>query len=305
MRMKEPLVWLNGEMIPESKATVPITDRGFVNGDAAYDAFRTWHHQPLFAETYYDRFFASLHYLSIDPGVTRTELGAIVDQVLATNLPLLSKDEDCQVVLRCTRGADHISDVLNPGRATLIVQARTFKIDTAAYRDGVELVTSSIRRTPKDSVSPKPKTHDRLNNVLADLEVKRLNPQARCLMLDLDGWVAEGSSYNVGAVVNGELIAPKDNCLEGRTMQILLELAGKVGIPARYDNLSLFSLYNASEAFITGSSNGMLPVRVADGRRIGTAIPGPVQERLWKAWDELVGLDTREQARRHLSSSPA
>jgi branched-chain amino acid aminotransferase len=298
------IVWINGDMVPEAEAKVSIFDRGFVYGDAAFDALRTYRHKPFILDSYLDRFFASLMYMGIDPRVSREELTAIVHQVLDANLHRISKEEDIQIVLRCTRGANHIADLANSGRPTLIVLTSVFRIDATAYDTGVDVVTASLKRTPREVLSPKPKTHDRLNNVLADLEVKKTNPNARSLMLDTDGYVAEGSSYNIAAMVNGTLITPKDNCLEGRTMKKVVEIANEIGIPARYDNLSLYELYNSPEAFITGSSNVMLPIRSVDGREVGHALPGKIQERIWAEWDRLVGLDVRDQARRHLSNIP-
>jgi branched-chain amino acid aminotransferase len=301
--MAERQVWIGGSLMPESQARVSIFDRGFVYGDAAYDALRTYRHQPLRLAEYIERFFKSLHYLGIDPGVTRDELADIARRVLAANLSTIGENEDLQIVMRCTRGGNYQTDALMPGPATLIVQTPAFRIDAASYDDGVDLLVTSIRRVPAVAVSPKPKTHDRLNNVLADIEARRRDPKARSLMLDTEGRVCEGSSYNIAAVVDGAIVTPKDNCLEGLAMKLVVELATKIGIPARYDDLTLFDLYNASEAFITGTSNGMLPVRSVDGRRVGSAIPGLVQERIWPEWDGFVGLDTREQARRYLNAA--
>ena len=301
--MAERQVWMGGALIPESEARVSIFDRGFVYGDAAYDALRTYRHVPLRLDEYIERFFRSLQYLGIDPGVDRAGLTDIVRLVLDRNLPLITEHEDLQIVMRCTRGGTYQTDALDPGPATLIVLTPAFRIDATAYEAGVDLLTTSIRRVPAEAVSPKPKTHDRLNNVLADIEARRRDRRARALLLDTRGNVSEGSSYNVAAVVGGAIVTPKDNCLEGLSMKLVIELAQKIGIPARYDDLSLFDLYNASEAFISGTSNGMLPVRTVDGRRVGADIPGPVQERIWREWDKFVGLDTREQARRYLNAA--
>ena len=298
----ERLVWINGEMVPTSQAKVSIFDRGFQYGDAAFDAMRTYNHRPFRMEDYFDRFFGSLKSLGIDPGVTREELRAIVENVLAANLPLISEHEDVQVILRCTRGSDSKADILTPGRPTLIVETPQFRIDAPAYYDGVELVTSSVRRFPAEVASPKAKTHFRLNNVLAELEVKQHSPNARALMLDLLGNVAEGSSWNVAALVRGVLITPKNNCLEGMAMRTVYDCARKLGIPMAYDDLTLFDLYNSPEAFITGTSNGMLPVRTVDGRLVGTKWPGPLQERLWVEYDKIAGLNVREQATRYLNA---
>lgn len=298
----ERVVWINGEMVPASQAKVSIFDRGFQYGDAAFDAMRTYNHRPFRMEDYFDRFFASLKSLGIDPGVTREELREIVEKVLAANLPLIGEHEDVQVVLRCTRGSDSKADILTPGRPTLIVETPQFRLDAPAYYEGVDLVTSSVRRFPAEVASPKAKTHFRLNNVLAELEVKQHSPNARALMLDLAGNVAEGSSWNVAALVRGVLITPKNNCLEGLAMRTVYDCARKLGIQMAYDDLTLFDLYNSPEAFITGTSNGMLPVRTVDGRVVGTKWPGPLQERLWVEYDRMAGLNVREQGTKYLNA---
>jgi branched-chain amino acid aminotransferase len=296
------MVWINGEMVPASEAKVSISDRGFQYGDAAFDAMRTYNHRPFRLEDYFDRFFASLKALHIDAGVTRDELKRIVEQVLDANLRLVSEHEDVQIILRCTRGADSKADLLTPGPPTLIVDTPSFRIDAPAYYEGVELVTSSVRRFSADVASPKAKTHFRLNNVLAELEVRQYRPHARALMLDQRGNVAEGSSWNIAALVHGVLITPKNNCLEGLAMRTVLDCAKTLGISAAYDDLTLFDLYNTPEAFITGTSNGMLPVRTVDGRTIGTSWPGPLQERLWPEYDRMAGLNVREQATKYLNA---
>src|SRR5687768_18473386 len=146
----ERVVWINGEMVPASQAKVSIFDRGFQYGDAAFDAMRTYNHRPFRMDDYFDRFFGSLKSLGIDPGVTREDLRAIVEKVLAANLPLITEHEDCQVILRCTRGSDSKADILTPGRPTLIVETPQFRLDAPAYYEGVDLVTSSVRRFPAE-----------------------------------------------------------------------------------------------------------------------------------------------------------
>src|SRR5438132_4322087 len=197
--MAERQVWMNGAMVAESQARVSICDRGFVYGDAAYDALRTYQHQPLRLAEYVERFFRSLQYLGIEPGVTRERITDICRSVLAANLPLIGEHEELQIVMRCTRGGNYQTDALTPGPATLIVLTPAFRIDAAAYDVGVDLITTSIRRVPAESVSPRPKTHDRLNNVLSDIEARRRDRRARALML------------------------------EGLAMKLVVELANKIG----------------------------------------------------------------------------
>jgi branched-chain amino acid aminotransferase len=298
---KEFQVWLNGDLVPLSEAKIGIHDPGFQYGDAAFDATRTYNHRPFRLDLYLDRFFASLQGLDIDPGVTREQLKGIIDRVLGANLKLVDEHAELQVVMRCTRGSDY-KNVLDSGRPTLIVETPTFLNDAPAYYEGVELITSSLRRFGQEVAPPQAKTHFRLNNVLAELEVRRSSPNAKALMLDPVGNVCEGSSWNIAALVRGRIVSPKNNCLPGRAMLTVMECAAKLGIPAAYDDLTLFDVYTSPEAFITGSSYGMYPVRTVDGRTIGTEWPGPLQERLWVEYNEIAGLDVREQSVKYLNA---
>lgn len=297
-------VWLNGELVPYSEAKIGIGDPGFQYGDAVFDATRTYNHRPFRLDLYLDRFFASLKSLDIDPRVTREELIDIIDQVLAVNLKLVDEHAELHVILRCTRGSDY-KNVLDSGRPTLIVETPTFLNDAPAFYEGVELVTSSVRRFGHEVAPPQAKTHFRLNNVLAELEVRRQSPNAKALMLDPVGNVCEGSSWNIAALVRGRIVSPKNNCLPGRAMLTVMECAAKLGIPAAYDDLTLHDVYTSPEAFITGTSYGMYPLRTLDGRTIGTEWPGPVQERLWVEYDKIAGLDVRQQSMKYLNARAA
>jgi branched-chain amino acid aminotransferase len=298
---KEFQVWLNDGLVPFSEAKVGISDPGFQYGDAAFDATRTYNHRPFRLDLYLDRFDASLKALDIDPRVTREELKDIIDRVLAANLKLVDKHAELHVILRCTRGSDY-KNVLDSGRPTLIVETPTFLNDAPAFYEGVEIVTSSYRRFGHEVAPPQAKTHFRLNNVLAELEVRRHSPNAKALMLDPLGNVCEGSSWNIAALVRGRIVSPKNNCLPGRAMLTVMECAAKLGIPAAYDDLTPYDLYTSPEAFVTGSSYGMYPVRTVDGRTIGTQWPGPIQERLWVEYNEIAGLDVREQSMKYLNA---
>src|SRR5262249_21607774 len=152
----------------------------------------------------------SLAYVKIDPLLTKAELLAITETVLARNLPLLERDGDYWVSQRISRGAVG-GDIQSGGsRPTVIVECRPLPLAERArvFGDGIRVIVPSVRRTPPDAVSPRAKTHNYLNVVLADLEARALDPRAWAVLLDLDGNLTEGLGSNIFLVQDGRLLTP-------------------------------------------------------------------------------------------------
>jgi branched-chain amino acid aminotransferase len=152
---------------------------------------------------------------------------------------------------------------------------------------GIDLVTSSWRRPPPDVLDPRVKSLNYLNNAMAKLEARRRGAD-EALLLNLAGQVAEASVANVFAVRDGALVTPpgSDGALEGITRATVLELAAAIGLLAHERTLGRFDLFAASEVFLCGSGAGFVPVRSLDARPIGAGRPGPVYERVRRAYQE-------------------
>ena len=155
MAQMERVVYLNGEFIPESRAGIPIRDRGFVLGDAVFDTARTFNGRPFKLPDHIDRLFDSCRYLRLDPGLTRDEFLQSTNELLERNLPLLGPREDFWVTQRVTRGADPIGpdDEVRP---TVLIECKPLPLAKRAkgYRDGLALLTPSIPRTAPRFMSP-------------------------------------------------------------------------------------------------------------------------------------------------------
>ena len=100
------VVWLNGKIVPETQALVPIRDRGFKYGDGAFDTTRTFGHRIFKLDEHLDRFYRSLKYLQIDPGVSRETIVQATEEGAAHNLKNVGADEDIWLTQRVTRGMD-------------------------------------------------------------------------------------------------------------------------------------------------------------------------------------------------------
>ena len=289
---QERVAYVNGDIFPESQAKVSIGDMGFLYGDAVFDTTRTFGHRIFKLQEHLDRLYDSLKYMRIDPGLSKSEIFNITLQVLQANMPLLNEDEDYWVTQRFTRGVRGSSDGLNP---TIVVECQPLPFVERApfFRDGLTVVTPSIRRTPPEVLSPRAKTHNYLNLIQGDLEAKAQHPDALPILLDLNGNICEGSGANYFIVKDGVLSTPREQyVLAGISRQTTIELAHELGIEVKETDIDLFDAYTADEAFITSTSWCICPVASINGSRVASgAVPGPITNRLQKAYSGLVGID--------------
>jgi branched-chain amino acid aminotransferase len=152
---------------------------------------------------------------------------------------------------------------------------------------------------PSDLLDAKVKNRSRMHYMVANLQVSLVNdPNAMALLLDPDGFIAEGTGSNFFAVQDGVLYTPEGrNLLRGTRRKYILELAGRLGIPAHEKNLELYDAIHADEAFLTSTAFSMLPATQINGLDIGDGKPGPMFRRLIDAWSEEVGIDIISQTK--------
>ena len=253
------VVWLNGKIVPENEALVPIRDRGFKYGDGAFDTTRTFGHRIFKLDEHLDRFYRSLNYLQIDPIVSRKTIAKATEEVATHNLKNVGPDEDIWLTQRVTRGMDPADKLRWPDypERTVIVESRPlpFRERSHYYRDGISLMTSSVRRPPPDTMSPRAKTHNYLNLILAELDVKARDPDAWAVLLDTNGNLAEGKGNNLFLVKNGKVLTPKDRyVLPGVSRQTAIDLAQTAGMTVEEADLDTFDAINADEVFVTSTS---------------------------------------------------
>ena len=292
----ERIAYYNGEYLPESEVRIPFRDRGFLLGDAIFDTARTFSGRIFKLREHIDRLYRSLKYMNIDPGLSPSDLMAITDQVLERNRPLLNiPDDDYWVTQRVTRGLNLIGgDLYQSTGPTVIVECTPLPIKARAklFRDGIDVRFPSMRRVPPEAISPNVKSHNYLNLVLADQEVRSHSPNAWAILLDTRGFVCEGIGSNIFLVRDGALYTPKpEYVLAGISRETVIELAEKLGMAVHETDLSPYDAYNADEAFITSTSFCLCPVRSCDSKALPGDVPGPVTQRLTRAFADLVAFD--------------
>ncbi|HEY1796965.1 MAG TPA: aminotransferase class IV [Stellaceae bacterium] len=289
------VAYFNGNYVPEREVVIPFRDRGFKYGDAAFDMTRTFGGRIFKIEEHVARFYRSLRYLKIDPGLSQAEMVAISNEVLERNRHFLTSDTDFWVGQRVSRGVDAVGDEgWEQSGPTVIVECIPLPLKARArlFRDGIDIVVPPTRRTAPDMLSPRAKTHNYLNLIMADLEAKAQDKEAWSVLLDVSGHLAEGIGSNLFLVRDGEVLTPRDRfVLPGVSRATVIELCGSLGIACHEADLDLYDAATADEAFMSSTSLCLCPVRSIGGRALPTPVPGPITRRLTEAYAKSVGCD--------------
>jgi branched-chain amino acid aminotransferase len=290
----EYTVWLNGEFIPRSEAKVSIKDAGFMGGYVVFDTTRSYDGKIFRLRDHLERFYRSLHYTRLDPGMTMDEMEELTLEVGRRNESVREPGDDYCITQIVTR-SDGVSD---PPKPTVCIWVYPLDIEryTPLLQKGIHLVISRIRSFDPDQVDPKVKHKSRMSFSMAEREIQNADPDARALLLDAEGNITEGTGFNIFVVKDGVLRTPTErSILQGISRMVTLELAEQLQIPMRQEDIQPYDLYNADEAFITSTPWGIMPVRQADFRTVGDELPGPMVNQLQAAWSEMVGLDIVDQ----------
>jgi len=198
--------------------------------------------------------------------------------------------QDAYVRPIVTRGRGDLGiDPRKCGRPTVVVIVDQIQLyPERAYREGLRMITATHRKSPSDSLNPRIKSLNYLNQILARLEAN-LAGADEALMLNHEGYVCECSADNVFVVRSGEVWTPPAHLgiLRGVTRDAVLDIARDLGIPAFERTFTLHDVYTADEVFLTGTGAEIGPVVWVDGRVIGSGKPGPVTLRLLQAYREL------------------
>lgn len=299
----ETLIYLNGELVPETEARVSIWDLGFMYSAVFMEAARTFRHRIFRLEDHLARLEDSMRYAGLPPLVTKAQMAAIVEQTVAANLHLFPEDDDCWMCWQVTPGLGFPHPMMKSGEAepTVMCYVSPLPYDEyfTCYTEGKPAVVPSVRNVPPSVVDPRGKTRFRLHYFMAKLQAQSVNPKAFALLEDTEGYITEGTGANFFVAKDGVLYtATTRNILEGISRRVVIELAVELGIPVVERDLTLFDVYRADEAFWTTSSYCLLPCPSVNHMTLGQC-PGPLFQQLISAWSERVGVDIVGQAEKY------
>ena len=278
-------VWINGEFYDKPDAKISVYDHGLLYGDGIFEGIRVYGGKVFRHAQHIERLYESAQAIALTIPLTPAEMTKAVEDTVAKNSKV-----DGYIRLIVTRGAGSLG--LDPRKcepAVIVIVDDISLYPKELYENGLEIITSSYTRPHSNALSPRVKSLNYLNNILAKIEAIR----AGCLeaiMLNQAGEVAECTGDNIFILKHGVLKTPPPEAgiLQGITRDFVLELAAKIGIPARECTLTRHDVYTADEVFLTGTAAEVIAVTKVDGRVIGEGKQGPLTRKLRDAFTAAV-----------------
>jgi branched-chain amino acid aminotransferase len=300
--MNEELLYINGDYFPHSEAKISVFDSGLLRGDTITESTRTFAHKPYRLEEHLRRLYKSLKVSRYPLPMSPEDMLKVTSEVVERNLPGYKSEDDFWIVHNVTRGpADFSNDPSKKSHPTVIIFTARLDLRYWAgfYTEGCHAVTPFSRQSPSQSMDPKIKNRSRLGYTLCDLEVKLVDPAAQCILLDLDGNLAENKGGNFFVVTNGKVETPTTrNTLSGESRRTVLELCAELDIECGERDLQPYNVYTADEAFFTSTPYCIMPATKFNGLAIGDGKVGVITRRLLQAWSDRVSVDIVQQALR-------
>jgi branched-chain amino acid aminotransferase len=284
--VNEQLIFLNGEFVPKHEAKVSVYDHGYLYGDGVFEGIRVYSGNVFRLKEHLVRLFESAKSILLEIPYTLEELTELVAETIRKN-----QLSDGYIRLVVSRGTGNLGldPASCPGATVVIIAEQLALFPAEFYETGIPIITVATRRNRPDVLSPQVKSLNYLNNILVKIEAK-LAGVLEALMLNEQGYVAEGSGDNVFLVKGNKLITPPSSAgaLEGITRNAIMEIGKKLGYEVREELFTRHDVYVADEVFLTGTAAEVIAVTKVDGRTIGDGKPGAHTNRLLEEFRKLV-----------------
>ncbi|RNC84718.1 MAG: aminotransferase class IV [Balneola sp.] len=282
-RNEQVLISINGELFPRQEAKISVFDSGYLVGDGVWEGLRLHHGSLVFWDEHMDRLWQGAKAIGMDLGISRKELKTMVQNVLDAN----QMDDGVHVRIMVTRGIKKTPSQdprLTISGPNVVIIAEHKQADPETRNKGITLFTSTIRRGSPDYLDPRLNCHSKLHEVQALIQALEAGAD-EALMLDIHGFVSTCNATNFFMVKDGEVwTSTGQYCMNGITRGKVIEVCEENNIPCLQKNFSLYDVYGADEAFVTGSFGGLTPVTKIDGRVILDSVPGTITGLLQKLY---------------------
>jgi branched-chain amino acid aminotransferase len=283
------IIYLNGEYVSKENAKISVYDHGFLYGDGIFEGIRIYNGNIFKCKEHLDRLYDSAKSIALNIPLSYGEMqAALVETIRRNGL------RDGYIRLVVSRGPGDLGlDPRRSPKANVIIIVEQLAIyPEEAYRNGLKTISVSQRRNIPDALNPKIKSLNYLNNILVKIQAN-LADVGEAIMLNAQGYVAEGSSDNIFIVKRGTVYTPPCyiGALEGITRSAIIELCGRLGYTLKEEPFTLHDVYVAEEVFFTGTAAEVIAVREVDGRIIGEGKAGPVTLHLLQEFRKLVEID--------------
>ena len=276
-------IWLDGELVPWEEAKVHVLTHTFHYGLGVFEGVRAYATQDqgtcIFRlKEHTDRLFRSAKILQMDMPFDKATLNEAQREVVRVN-----NLGEAYLRPMCFLGSEGMGLRADNLKTHVMIAAWSWPsyMDPEARDRGIRVRTSSYTRHHVNITMCKAKANGNyINSILALREALDAGCE-EALMLDNEGYVAEGSGENVFVVRDGKIYTPElTSCLEGITRDSIFRIAADLGYEIKERRITRDEFYVADEAFFTGTAAEVVPIRELDGRAIGTGARGPLTQKL-------------------------
>lgn len=287
------LIYINGDLLPRTEAKISVFDSGYLVGDGVWEACRLHKGVLVFLDLHLDRLWTAAKTVGMDLPFSKKELIQKIWKTLEAN----KMEDSVHVRFMLTRGIKKTPSQdprLTISGPNLVIIAEHKKASSETRSKGITLFTSTIRRGSPDYLDPRLNCHSKLHEVQALIQALEAGAD-EALMLDINGFVSTCNATNFFMITNGEVwTSTGQYCMNGITRHNVIRICEKHSIPRYQKNFSLFDVYGADEAFVTGTFGGLTPVTKVDGRMIGSGKPGEMTIDLQDKYEQLIGKEVKK-----------
>ncbi|HEV2948350.1 MAG TPA: branched-chain-amino-acid transaminase [Gemmataceae bacterium] len=279
-------VYINGKLYDKADAKISVYDHGLLYGDGIFEGIRVYDGKVFRLRQHVDRLYDSAQGIKLVIPMSREQMAEAITSTVKAN-----DKRNGYIRAIVTRGAGTLG--LDPRKTTdpqvIIIVDDISLYPAELYENGMEIVTVSTIRNHPNALSPRIKSLNYLNNIMAKMEAI----QAGCLealMLNHEGQVAECTGDNIFIVKRGVLKTPPTDAgiLEGVTRNTVMELARAANLPVEESSLTRLDVHTSDECFLTGTAAEVIPVVKCDGRQIGSGKPGPITKQLRERFHQII-----------------
>ena len=289
-RNEHILISINGELFPRNQARISVFDAGYLVGDGVWEGLRLHQGKLIFWEDHMTRLYAGAKTIGLDIGCNRTDLLKSVKHVLNAN----NMVDGVHVRIMITRGIKKTPSQdprLTISGPNIVIIAEYKEANPSSTNKGITLFTSTIRRGSPDYLDPRLNCHSKIHEVQALIQAIEAGAD-EALMLDIRGFVSTCNATNFFIVKNQEVWTSTGSyCMKGITRAKVIDICRKNKLICKEKNFSLYDVYSADEAFVTGSFGGLTPVTKIDGRIISEQVPMPKTKLLQELYKARIKLE--------------
>jgi branched-chain amino acid aminotransferase len=284
-------IYLNGDFVNAEDALISVYDHGFLYGDGVFEGIKAYKGRIFGLDEHINRLYESAQSIMLEIPLSRSEMRQIIIKTVKKN-----DLQDAYIRPVVSRGKGALG--LDPRGCTIPTVVIIVDVEihhpedmneTPISKNGIKVITSAMRRNGPDVLSPRVKSTNYLNNILAKLQATAAGAQD-AIFVNEQGYVCELTGDNMFIIKNSRVITPPLwlGILDGVTRRAVLQVSRELGFDAVEEPMTMHDLYTSDECFCSATRIEIFPIVWIDGRQIGDGTPGPITTKIMKGFLDLV-----------------